>query len=1323
MRNRILTLLITLFALPSFAAITGVVMTTDGKPVAGAKITITSFDPIEHRRVRLLTGAPAPAPIATTQTGTNGAFTLETPKDPLVDLRIEASGYEPQLRRVERDEETGAIALRKADMKSGTVSANGKGVANAKVMIAYGGADFTATTDAEGRYSAPDPKGALRIVVIHPDYAILEEMSTGSQPLKLDRTLVAGSKFSGKVVGQDNRTPVAKAEILVDGWPLATTADDGSFTIQHLGPKWQTMIARTPSLMGIRSRASETATTIRVNRPATISGTVRDSKTQTPIANVAVRTGGLRFDSSESQVVLTDAKGNFSFPSAPGSFRLSANHPGYELGAAQVSAAAGQTVSKPILIAQLARISGTVTDEDKQPIAAAVVASEEARSNDDMMPPMRMMMRGGEGIGRSGPDGRFTIRVAESEVRVTAAKKGLPQGKSENLKVVAGERKRGVTVMIPRGFELAGKVTDKDGKPISGVTVTAGETQSGPAGMFQFRTVIGGPRQNDDEFVKTGSDGTFAMRLKEGTYDVAFRREGYASKSVRAHQVTSASKAVETTLDPSVDITGRVVRNGAGVEGVNVFSFSMGGPSSQAVTGPDGSFVLTDLSPGPARVNFNKPDDFISEVRNLTAPGRDVVVDVPPGGRVIGRVVDKSTKQPVPVFSAGVSPSRGGGGMMMVGPAQMRSFTSDDGSFVLENVAAGAVNLMVSAPGFTTTRMSNIAVEEGKTVSDVVVEMDTGTKLTGRVTGPSGQPLAGVAVRQTMNANMRAVPMGNMEYTATTDANGDYTMDAVEPGEKTFQFQHSDFLTSTKTVDITGRDARLDAQLTTGTRVTGIVVTEGGAPMPDAQVRAMSAGGSASSTRSGAGGAFTIERLAPGRYTFTASKTGLADGTLRDFDINSGGPVRITLKSGGTIYGRVSGVADADLSSTMVEARGADGTATGPVDAQGNFRIEGAPTGTVRVAAMVMRGFPDRRTTEPKTIELQPGDSRQVDVEFRTDVAVTGRVTRNGQMLSGASVQFSPRRGTARTSAGVSTDERGVYTVTGLSDGEYNVNVVDLQRFTPFNTTYTVTGSGTFDIDIRTVTLRGRVLDSSTGEGIGDARVQLRASSSEMGMMFPQRSALTDSAGNFTIDSVAPGRYSATADKDGYGNQVVDTNVTDSAAGELDFKLARNDGITLKIVDGRDGRQLSGGAYVTDMQGRVVHDEGGFRMGGGGASDMRLPLAAGSYKATIWAYGYAAQTVTLTSPGRQTIGLTPGGTLVIRSKESSPRRARLVDASGAVYMRGGYRLPTFTIDAGTTTMQSIAPGNYTLQLLDNNDRILDSVPVQVLEGQTASYDA
>src|SRR5205814_158984 len=106
----------------------------------------------------------------------------------------------------------------------------------------------------------------------------------------------------------------------------------------------------------------------------------------------------------------------------------------------------------------------------------------------------------------------------------------------------------------------------------------------------------------DEEIVHTGSDGKFLTRVKEGTYDVSFKREGFAVKNVRGVVVNATAKPIEVALDPGVEITGRVTRGGTPVEGVNVAAMSMDNPSMSA-TGPDGRFTLPDLTPGPYMVS------------------------------------------------------------------------------------------------------------------------------------------------------------------------------------------------------------------------------------------------------------------------------------------------------------------------------------------------------------------------------------------------------------------------------------------------------------------------------------------------------------------------------------------------------------------------------------------------------------------------------------------------------------------------------------------------------------------------------------------------
>jgi len=1314
-------------ALPLFASVTGIVMTSDGKAISGARVSLSAVETFEARRARLLSATPEGVPISSAQTDSKGAFTLESPKLPIAELRITMRGYEPWQSRIERDEEAGAIVLLKADMKSGSVTANGKPVANATVVVSYGSPEYLAKTDEAGRYEAPDPKRARSIFVIHPDYGVSEEVAqsfTGGIK-SLNRTLTAGAPISGRVLSEDGKTPIAKATILVDGWPMATSGDDGAFTIARAPAKWTTLIAQAGSLIGTRTRTSDQAVTVRVAKAATVSGRALDTKTKLPVpgAFVRINTRGQRM-AAEGWTTLTDAKGNYTLNVAPGAYALVASHPAYELRPTDISVASGQSSSKELTLSPLARVSGTVMNDERKPVTAAQVASVNASEGLDFQ--MRMMMMGpGSGPVVSGPDGRFSMRVrSDQDLKLRATKKGLPSAQSEAFKLAPAERKSNVVISIPSGIEVTGKVLDREGNPLSGVGIVPQLAASGQRGMMQ-RIMIGAPASNDEETtVRTGSDGTFSLRVAEGTYDFAFRREGFSTKNVRGKSVSVAGpNVIEATLDPSVEVSGRVTRNGAGVDGVTLFSFGEG-DTIDTTTGPDGSFTLSGLTPGPARVMLRKEDDLINEQRTITAPGRDVVIELPVGVRVSGRVVEKSTRKPVTTFQAGVSISRSGGGMMMMAPPLLKSFTSDDGTFTLENVPLGAVSFVAQAAGYSGARM-NLNVEEGKPITDLEVELDTGVRLVGKITGPDGSALSDATVRIAMIGGPGSVMRGTDKRT-TTSSSGEYELDALEPGEETIEIVHGKYLTERKTVQLKGREVRLDVQLSAGNRVSGFVVSESGAPLGDAEVEAMAAGGTMKRGKTDASGKFELDSLSPARYQFSASKTGYAEGTVKDVDIAAGTPVRIVLKSGGIISGFVRGLSEQELAQTMVEARGNDGVSSAAVEPNGAFRIEGVPIGTVTIRAMTTgRGLASRKSSTPQTVEVTPGASRQLDIEFRGDTVVKGRVRRNGQALGGAGVMFMPRPGGPQTNASASADEQGNYSVSGLDDGEYSVLVTDMQRFTSYTTTYAVHGSATFDIDHTANTLRGRVVDSASGDPIDGARVQLRATASGAATMrFADRAVATDSTGAFTLDLVPPGNYVVTADKDGYGNDVRNLTVTESSTDNVELKLqSKSDGIALKVVDERDGRALSARMVVFDMQGRVVREQFSF-FPGSETTDNRLPLAAGMYEATITAMGYGTRQVSLRSPSTQSVPLTPAARLLVRSKHSARQRVRLLDASGKPYPRWTEQLPQTFLNPspGTTTIDNVAAGRYTLLLLGDNDAVLDSMPVIVGAGQTIELE-
>jgi len=261
-----------------------------------------------------------------------------------------------------------------------------------------------------------------------------------------------------------------------------------------------------------------------------------------------------------------------------------------------------------------------------------------------------------------------------------------------------------------------------------------------------------------------------------------------------------------------------------------------------------------------------------------------------------------------------------------------------------------------------------------------------------------------------------------------TNSSGEYELDALEAGEETIAISHSKYLPEKKNVDLKGREVRLDVQLSAGNRVSGMVVTESGAPVPDVDIEAMTAGGVPRRGKTDGGGRFEFDSLSPARYQFTASKAGYADGVLKDFDVATGAPVRILMKSGGVITGFVRGLSEQELVATTVEARGTDGTAVASVDSSGAYKLDGVPGGTVTVRATMMgRGFGSRKTSPAQTVEMPSGGSRQVDIEFRNDTVIKGRIRRNGQLLGGAIVTFFPKAGSAQqTSSTVTAVDRSM---------------------------------------------------------------------------------------------------------------------------------------------------------------------------------------------------------------------------------------------------------------------------------------------------------
>jgi hypothetical protein len=205
----------------------------------------------------------------------------------------------------------------------------------------------------------------------------------------------------------------------------------------------------------------------------------------------------------------------------------------------------------------------------------------------------------------------------------------------------------------------------------------------------------------------------------------------------------------------------------------------------------------------------------------------------------------------------------------------------------------------------------------------------------------------------------------------------------------------------------------------------------------------------------------------------------------------------------------------------------------------------------------------------------------------------------------------------------------------------------------------------------------------------------------------------------FVLDAIAAGNYSAVANKDTFGSDKADVTVGDSAPPDVELRLSKIDGVQLKVTDARDGRTLGAQVVVYDLAGQVAWDPG-FSIGSTPGA-VAIPVPPGQYRAVVSAPGYAAQSIPITSPSKPSIGLTPGGTLLIHSSSVAIQRGRLV-SGGMIYTRPFNRDGSFGIAGATSQVGNIQPNQYTLEVLGPGGVVTKRVDVTILEGTVTNVD-
>jgi Carboxypeptidase regulatory-like domain len=467
-------------------------------------------------------------------------------------------------------------------------------------------------------------------------------------------------------------------------------------------------------------------------------------------------------------------------------------------------------------------------------------------------------------------------------------------------------------------------------------------------------------------------------------------------------------------------------------------------------------------SVGAARVLQVKTGQHIGNI--------DAVLGV--GARIAGKVKAASgaTK---PVGGLCVAATGTGGQRYFFGQTQ----TNADGSFQLSGLGTGKYSVSVfsgcgkASDYLPATAKKLISVTDGRTTSGLVITLQLGGVITGKVTDTANSPLAGICASAVQTIQL-SNGIEEILYGSPTGKNGSYQIGGLPTGSYQMQFSTGcgnngpyASVTLPANVKVTKGQttAGVNAVMPTDGSIKGLVTSKGGKPLGGVCVVAQGSNFNFAFTKTAANGTYDAKKVAPDNYQVqfvpggAFSNCGLKGNyvpALESTTVTSGTATTLNavLPTGGVISGVVTNAHGKPEPGVCVESAGPvpNQTVSG---ANGSYRLSQLLTGPYEVgffggcgnagsvAPQVYRSDPT--FLGPKLINVTVGDlTTGIDARMLPGATISGHVTdQSGRSLSGICVSIVGATGAAGDAdfGAEAISHHGVYSTSNLPPGQYSV--------------------------------------------------------------------------------------------------------------------------------------------------------------------------------------------------------------------------------------------------------------------------------------------
>jgi protocatechuate 3,4-dioxygenase beta subunit len=601
--------------------------------------------------------------------------------------------------------------------------------------------------------------------------------------------------------------------------------------------------------------------------------------------------------------------------------------------------------------------------------------------------------------------GRFSVEALPPGSYHLAAWRGPLTGDSgANITVTVAQRAE-AAITLSRGLAIGGVVHDQAGSAVPGARLVAIANGQFEGGETRIRPAA----ERSDE------QGHFRIEgLPPGRYLVWVEAPGFSHFDREITVSADAPLDVEVARAPLV--TGVVVgSDGQPVPGAIVAAATRMGTnrsdSDRAVTDASGRYRLSGLRPGRFDLVARSSQEVTQ--RRGVALGAGQTLELPlalsPGARVSGQVRDGAGR---PVARIAVQ------GDCRAHPVYYHIETRADaeGRFEMGPFLPGRASIIalaadnnISWSSIARPEQSDVNLADGEWHKDVALVVSAAQGgLSGLVTTPEGAPLADARILVDA-IEPGHPPRKNEAYGAVvaTGPDGRFRIDGLRATRYAVWAVHPAYADGHASDVATGtRDLRL--AVGTAARLTGVVVDPRGAPLTEYELMVAPAGPRDESevdattrrmnretpllTVRSASGAFSVDRLAAGRYELMVASpgTGLV-AALPAVEVKAGEARRVRLRArpGIVVRGRAEQVGTGrPLPEAEIAVLALDGYRRAHPAADGRFEVRGLPARRSFQMTVASEGHGTRfleRGPDPSgvielgTVQLQPGGASALD--------------------------------------------------------------------------------------------------------------------------------------------------------------------------------------------------------------------------------------------------------------------------------------------------------------------------------------------------------